>query len=522
MKDGTAKRYYKKLNTTFKGVNKTDSFAKQFLNLINSGKAEMYQKEKLEKRIFDDSWIADIENIVPVIDKITRNPREILYKYQEVVPIERAKKTDPDTIKHLAANTQFIRDVDRSGNVMPTKVLTSRHDSTINIYENRFLMTLVNKLHQFVEIRSNLIIDKMNTEYVNILKVKSKLSWESTEINYDINLRINRDIDDDEIADKNQELLDRLTEVRKGVSNLKLSRFMKEMASYPPVRPPIMKTNIIMKNVDFKKCYDLWLKLDRVDQIGYEIDGFDRNLLNDDKNQENIKNAMMVLYATVANSQADEFGVINSDPFNYYREKKPKILDRIDEDKYLEPGVYGIRDNRLNQYFLERIRFCNEKEYTSLIDADIPEIDSIRMIYENLQEIADAAYVDFLQNKFVPENEKTIEDKIEMQKKVLKYYRDIEKAKQQNNRNFRKQKSLAKLKLDNYRDDLKAKREAIRQAKKAEEERIRQEKMAKLDAKAREKIIKQEKLAKAKKILEDAKKARMKKKQEKKQNKKNK
>ncbi|MFW5889001.1 MAG: DUF2357 domain-containing protein [Bacillota bacterium] len=516
MKDGTAKRYYKKLNTTFTGVNKTDSFAKQFLNLINSAKAEMYQKESLEKRIFDDSWIEDIEEIIPVIDKITRNPRETLYKFQEVVPIERAKKTDSDTIKHLAANTQFIRDVDRIGNITPTKVLTSRHDSTLNIYENRFLMTLVNKLHQFVEIRSNLIIDKMHTEYVNMLKIKSEIVWEDTEINYDINLKINRSIEDDDITDKNQQLLDRLTEVRKGVSNLKLSRFMKEMSGYLPVRPPIMKTNIIMKNVDFKKCYDLWLKLDRVDQIGYEIDGFDRNVLNNEKQQENLKNAMMVLYATIANSQAEEFGMLQSEPFNYYREKKAKIIERINEEKHLEPGIFKIEDNRLNQYFLEKIRISNEEEYVSLMEADIPELDSIRMIYENLQEIADAAFTDFLANKFVPENEKSIEGKIETQKKVLKYYRDIEKAKRQNNRNFSKQKALAKLKLDNYNDDLKALKEEERQAKKREEERKRQEKMAKLSAKAREKIIKQEKIAAAKKVLEDAKKARMKKKRNKK------
>ncbi|MCF7924524.1 MAG: DUF2357 domain-containing protein [Candidatus Izimaplasma sp.] len=512
MKDGTAKRYYKKLNTTFTGVNKTDSFAKQFLNLFNSAESELYQKERLEKRIFDDSWIADIEAIVPVIDKITRNPRETLYKFQEVVPIERAKKTDPDTIKHLASNTQFIREVDRHGNVKPTKVLTSRHDSTINIYENRFLMTLVNKLYQFVELRYNLIIEKMHTEYVNLLKINSKLKWETTEINYDVKLRINRHIDDDEIATKNQELLDRLTEVRKGVANLKLSRFMKEMASYIPVRPPIMKTNIIMKNVDFKKCYDLWLKLDRVDQIGYEIDGFDRNLLNDKEIQEQLKNAMMVLYATVANSQADEFGTIDSNPFNYYREKKPKVLERIDEEKYLEPGSYEIEDNRLNQYFLDRIRSVNENEFVSLVEAEIPEDESIRMIYENLQEIADAAFVDFVSNKFVPENEKTIEDKIEMQKKIIGYYRDIEKAKRQNNRNFKKDKSLAKMKLDNFHEQLKAKKEAIQEAKKAEEERIRKEKMAALDAKAREKLIKQQKLAEAKKILTDAEKARKQKK----------
>jgi len=160
MKDGTAKRYYRKLKTTFSGVNKTDDFAKQFINLINASNNELYQKEKLERRLFDDKWLDDIEDIIPIVDKIARNPKETLQKFQEVLPVERAKKTDTDTIKHLAANTQYIREIGRDGSVKPSKVLTSRHDSSIGIYENRFIMTLIKKLHMYLGYRSNIIVKR--------------------------------------------------------------------------------------------------------------------------------------------------------------------------------------------------------------------------------------------------------------------------------------------------------------------------------------------------------------------------
>ncbi|HKL47607.1 MAG TPA: DUF2357 domain-containing protein, partial [Candidatus Izemoplasmatales bacterium] len=204
MKEGTAKRYYKKLNTTIDGLNKVDDFAKQFKKLLDSSEMEFYQKERREKRIFDDSWMDEVEDIIPVIDKLTRNPRETLKKIHEVVAVERAKKIDSDTIRHLAANTQNIKQADKNGNVIPSKVLTSYYDQDLGTYENRFLMSLVNKLFIFIELRYNLIVEKMHTEYANVLNVQSKMEWEKTFIDYDITLKIHRDIDDDDMGAKNQ------------------------------------------------------------------------------------------------------------------------------------------------------------------------------------------------------------------------------------------------------------------------------------------------------------------------------
>jgi DNA repair protein SbcC/Rad50 len=513
MKEGTAKRYYKKINTTFEGVNKVDDFAKQFINLLESAKVELYQKERRERRVFDDSWMDAVEDIIPIIDKLTRAPRETLKKISQVVPVERAKKIDSDTIRHLAANTQLIKYTDQDGNIIPSKVLTSYLDSDLGTYENRFLMSLVNKLYTFVELRYDLIIKKMHTEYVNYLKISSEIDFRQAVIDYDITFRIHQNMEDDEIGKKNQELLNRMTTVRDAVSNYKMSIFMRAMSNFAAIRPPIMKTNVIRKNPDFSKCYDLWVLLDQVDRIGYEVDVLDRDVEFNDEYLKQIENAMMVLYATVANNQVDEFTLSHDEPFDFRKSKKPKVLKKIDKDDYIEAGEYLLKDDSLNQYFLDQIRKDNIERYKTLIDAGIPEDESVKIIHQRLLAIADGAFKDFINYTYKPGEEKDLENKIRVQNEILSVYRDVEKAKRDNIKNLTTQKALALLDLKNYREELKKKQadeKAIKDAILAEE---KQRKLDEEKAKAMEKLAKKRKVERAQKVLQDAKKARKLKKQ---------
>ncbi|MCK7488276.1 MAG: hypothetical protein MZU97_24390 [Bacillus subtilis] len=78
MNDINAKRYYKKINTTFVGLNEVDDFALLFNNILKSGNTTLYQKERRERRVFDDAWMTSVEEAIPAIDRITRSPREHL------------------------------------------------------------------------------------------------------------------------------------------------------------------------------------------------------------------------------------------------------------------------------------------------------------------------------------------------------------------------------------------------------------------------------------------------------------
>ena len=508
MEEGTAKRYYKKINTTFEGVNRLDDFAKQYLNLIESSKLELYQKERRERRIFDDSWLKNIEGIIPILDKLMRSPKETLKKVSEVVPVERAKKIDSNTIRHLAANTQLIKKTNRKGEIQPTKLLTTYSEQELGTYENRFLMTLVDKIYTFIEIRFRLINHKMNTEYVNFLKVNSTVEYLGANIDFDINLKIKRNMLDDAVCKKNQELFDRMRDLRDTMTSYKNSKFMRAMANFPAVRPPIMKTNIIMKNIEFSQCYDLWLFLDTVDRVGYEVDVLERNVQFDEEYIRQIENTMMVLYATVANNQIEEFALSHEQPFTYRKVKAAKVLQNVEQDKYLESGEYIFKDETLNQYFLEQIKKDNIERYNTLIEAGIPKDKSIEIIHKKLLEIADGAFLDFINYTYNPEDEKDLNKKIEVQNEIVQVYRDIERIKRENLKDIETEKALATLHLNNYRDELKnrlAKIKAEKDARKAEERRLELQRKKQL---AQERLAKKKKINRAMELLEKAERAR--------------
>ena len=508
MEEVTAKRYYKKINTTLEGVNRLDDFAKQYLNLLESSKLELYQKERRERRIFDDSWLSNIEGIIPILEKLMRNPKESLKKVSEVVPVERAKKIDSNTIRHLAANTQNIKRTGKGGDIQPTKLLTSFSEQELGTYENRFLMTLVDKIYTFIEIRFRLINHKMSTEYVNFLKVNSTIEYQSANIDYDITLKIKRNMEDDEVCKKNQELFDRMKDLRDNINNYKNSSFMRAMQGFAPVRPPIMKTNIILKNLEFSQCYDLWLFLDTVDRVGYEVDVLERNVDFDEEYIKQIENTMMVLYATVANNQIEEFALSHEQPFTYRKVKSAKILQKIDEDEYLQAGEYLFKDETLNQYFLDQIKKDNVERYNTLIDAGIPKDKSIEIIHKKLLEIADAAFHDFINYTYNPDDEKDLKKQIEIQNEIVKAYREIEKVKRDNLKDIETEKAIQMLHLNNYRDELKAriaKKKAEKEALKAEERRLELQRKKQI---AQERLAKKKKINRAKELLEKAEKAR--------------
>ena len=112
------KRYFKKINTRVAAVNKQDSFSMSFLNSINNGDNKLFQKHMMETRIFDGSWVDFIEENLKFLDTVVRNPKTFIKNMDEIVPIERAKKTTSESVRHLASHSHMVREVTKSGEVI--------------------------------------------------------------------------------------------------------------------------------------------------------------------------------------------------------------------------------------------------------------------------------------------------------------------------------------------------------------------------------------------------------------------
>jgi hypothetical protein len=505
MDDSTAKKYFKKINTTFTGVNKTDEFAKVFLNLLKSGNMTLYQKERRERRIFEDTWMKTMEDAVPVIDKLTRNPKENIKTEKEVVPIELARKVGKESVRHLATNTQNIRSVDKEGLVKPTKILTTYYESDLGTYENRFLKTLVDKIYLFVEKRYDILVRKMHTEYVNVFNVKSDTNWNGANIDFDLTLKVQESLPADEIDIKNKEMFERMTDLRTNLTNIKMSNFMQAMKSFLPITPPIQRTNIISKNTDFKTCYSLWTMMDSIDQIGFDVEVYERDTIFEDDFIEDVNNALMVFFATIAEHQKDEFSIAEDNPYEFRQEKKPKIVKNIPQDILPEAGHIQLGSNVLNQFYLDQIKRANYSRFKSLKEAGMSIQESIDIVFAQLNNITNGVYEDYIKSTFeIHEEERSLEEKILDQEEILKVYKMVEQLKRDDLKQIATNKAIALLEIRNLKDDLKDKIAA----EKAEAERIRAEKEA-LEEKERiakelaeiEKLIK---IQQAHQVLESA------------------
>ena len=210
--------------------------------------------------VFD--WIDEMEFACPYIDIVVRNPKLTLIQEENVVEVERAKRINVDSVKNLAKNTHYINKVKENNEVEPKKILEVRNEETFNIYENRFLYTLIDDMTRFIrakeEILNNFeITDNKRMEYAasttaNGERIKLEVVVTSESLP---NQKI-----DKKLADEIAKAKKRLKRIKDYISSWYRSPMMKQLERehVKPIKPPLKKTNITLKNPNFRIAARLW------------------------------------------------------------------------------------------------------------------------------------------------------------------------------------------------------------------------------------------------------------------------
>ena len=111
--------------------------------------AESTLKVQVDKKIItkDTEWIDLMEEVIPHLDIIFRKPNRFIENEEEIVKIEQTRKVSVETIKHLSKNTNFIQKIDeKTGDVIPSRLLNVRKEESFNTYENRLIYTLMQNI----------------------------------------------------------------------------------------------------------------------------------------------------------------------------------------------------------------------------------------------------------------------------------------------------------------------------------------------------------------------------------------
>lgn len=241
------------------------------LTSLSEGAGTVKVSEKLLLRSIDEIWVKAVEDCVNSLDELIRKPNRYIAETEEVLPIELTKRISGRSITHLSRHTDYIIPCD-DGEIKPTKMLNVFREDSLLTYENKFLNTLINRLYMFVTKRYKIakehgVDEKLQSmEFENEFtsgegKGKIKISVEYSERNFDA------DVKNTLFSSGLWSRVERLNAIVTGYFN---SSFVKSMErNY--VRPPIMRTNAILKNKYFRECLALWEFIESYEDAGYGI-----------------------------------------------------------------------------------------------------------------------------------------------------------------------------------------------------------------------------------------------------------
>lgn len=248
------------------------SFRALYDALRHTGKTLMSQKLREEEKAYDDLFIEKLEEGFEAIDSIILNPRTFIKENPELVDAGRAKKINAQSIVHLSSHTQYVYEVDQNNDVTPMKILTINSDVDYQIYENRFVWSLINKAALFIEKRYHYILDHGETRDSELLLLHNVTEIGGTRYELDSRIAVSRPSSDGGKAEQNANLLLRLARLRERAAYYRKSAFAESMKGAKMVTNPIHRTNMIVKEPHYHACYELWTWLDSYAQLGVHFD----------------------------------------------------------------------------------------------------------------------------------------------------------------------------------------------------------------------------------------------------------
>ena len=314
-----------------------------------SGTTIEQQREELVKMV-DEEWISMIEDSLDAINTIIEKPRRFITTEEEVVPVSLAKKISADSVRHLSQNTQFLAPSE-DGQVHPTRILNVNTVETYDLYENRFIYHLIQRLLTFVDKRTDVIFWSTGNEIRNRFKMHSKIDDAYEEIEYNVEMTVkNRQSFAENDAD-NMDVFMRIDRVRRLVMALRGASFCQIMNGCSAVRSPIQRTNLIMKDPNYRKCYQLWQFMERYDKVGYNIDVQQQSLAFDDEYMVQMYTNLINNYTVFKSLTDDERNLQELE--NVHPEPvAPKFIKEIKEEQVDSPDLPDVEVHRV---FVEEV-----------------------------------------------------------------------------------------------------------------------------------------------------------------------
>lgn len=229
-----------------------------------------------------EDWIINIEKALPFLEKAIKEDRQFIRNDQDILPIEKVRKTSRQSIQDLSKRSDYITrkpDPKNPASITPDKLMIIRKENDYAVYENRVLFTTVLYAKEFVESRLEVIKDTV-TKYEAKSGLHKKIDTGSRIL--EVKLEFNETRKNDPLAFEKSNvaaLLQRIEAIYTQLLSFLKMPLLSKFTQAELVKRPITKTNVLKINLNFKSTLALYDYLVDYDEPGYTIKRIEESLL---------------------------------------------------------------------------------------------------------------------------------------------------------------------------------------------------------------------------------------------------
>ena len=349
---------YDKMSSSNFNATKDDAFYKYFYNLLDTSTNFCTFKHVRLIKSIDEDWISAIEEALPSLHYVVMNPRKFIEEDREVVNIAMARNITTESLKHLTQHSDLIDKYDmEDGTVIPNRILNVFKEESLNIYENRFICTLIAELQHFVNKRYNVIFENTKDELGAFFEMESRVDNYTETVDYKLTVKVKDKQSDYENEKENNNIFSRLITIHRQVNGLASTEFISEMRGYPPVKHPIVKTNAIKKNMYYKACQKLWNFIYSYNKVGYTVNLVKKEPIITGAFEKDIYDSFIWNYAMIHN-QIEDVESIDINKPERKKEVNTKYIRQVLEYIVRESG---IPDDTLKKIIINELATIQSK-----------------------------------------------------------------------------------------------------------------------------------------------------------------
>ena len=312
------------------------------------------------------------------LDNILRNPNRFIINEEEIVKVEQARRITVDSIKHLAKHTSYIQEIEEDGDVKPSKILNINKDESYNTYENRLIYTLINNMKMFIDLKEKAFVsssslkDDKRCEY----NASTRIGVEKINLNMVISSKL--DYNKEDGSRNGMGANQRIERLKLRVSDLCNTPVYVALAKehVAKVIPPIKKTNLILKNVNFQYAMKLWDFLQSFTNDDTRIVK-DKKTLDSDLNMKKMLDESFLLdYLIISNITHDYSELDEDSKAELVEDLTNRMIDKIVEINSELPV------EKIQEIIGDKISVIKNKKEASLAEVE-------KKFNERLQAFAD-------------------------------------------------------------------------------------------------------------------------------------